>query len=245
MTSGAAIGFDLGDTLCEYAGVPLNWEDEYPAALAAVARQCGRELTSDALHAGTRVLLKYNTRRSRRDGDGEFSAEQIFGELLAAWRAPLEYMDSAIAAFFGHFRQTLRAFPESERVVRELRRRGIATGVLTDVPYGMPRSFVLAELGLTQLPIDDACVVTSVEVGRRKPHTAGFAALAAALGVSCEQLTFVGNERKDVAGGNAARCRTVLLWRAATRAPDWNQSFTIQSLDELLELSANADRQSS
>jgi hypothetical protein len=37
----AAVGFDLGDTLCEYAGVPLSWEREYPAALASVAEAWG------------------------------------------------------------------------------------------------------------------------------------------------------------------------------------------------------------
>jgi hypothetical protein len=41
----AAVGFDLGDTLCEYAGVPLNWERQYAAALAAVADGCGLELS--------------------------------------------------------------------------------------------------------------------------------------------------------------------------------------------------------
>jgi hypothetical protein len=31
------IGFDLGETLVEYEGVPLNWQSEYLKALAAIA----------------------------------------------------------------------------------------------------------------------------------------------------------------------------------------------------------------
>jgi len=33
----AGVGFDLGETLIEYEGVPLDWQSEYPPALAAVA----------------------------------------------------------------------------------------------------------------------------------------------------------------------------------------------------------------
>jgi putative hydrolase of the HAD superfamily len=231
-----AVGFDLGDTLCEYAGVPLNWESEYPAALASLARQCGLELTDEALGAGARVLSKYNTRRTPREDLREFTAQHVFGELLAAWDAPARHVDASIAAFFGHFRQNLRAFPESAHVLRQLDAHGIGVGILTDVPYGMPRSFVSAELELTDLPIADARVITSVDVGRRKPHTEGFAALAAVLGVPCNRMTYVGNERKDIAGGTAAGCRTVLVWRSIHEAPDWGQTWTVRTLDELLDL---------
>jgi len=230
------VGFDLGDTLCEYAGVPLNWEREYSAALAAVAGACGRELTSERLRSGTGVLLRYNTRRTPRPDDREFSAEHIFRELLESWGVPLEFLDGSIAAFFRHFRQSLRAFPESADVLAKLRRFGIPTGVLTDVPYGMPRRLVLADLLEAGLPIPDERIITSTVVGHRKPHPAGFLALARDLGVPCDQLMYVGNERKDVDGGNAAGCQTVLLWRALDEAPAWSQAFTIRSLEELFRL---------
>src|SRR3954465_1955054 len=61
-----AVGFDLGDTLGEYVGVPLSWEPEYPAALSAVASVCGCELTPESLRSGTGVLLRYNTRVTPR-----------------------------------------------------------------------------------------------------------------------------------------------------------------------------------
>ncbi len=35
MTS--VLAFDLGDTLVEYAGLPLSWEAHYPDALARLA----------------------------------------------------------------------------------------------------------------------------------------------------------------------------------------------------------------
>lgn len=229
-----AAGFDLGDTLCEYEGVPLNWEREYPAALTLVAAACGAAATPDTLRTGTALLRQYNTRVTPRPDEREYTAEQIFQELLGAWGLPRSGLEAAIAAFFRHFRQTLRAFPDSTRVLRRLHELGARTGVLTDVPYGMPQPLVSADLAETNLPIPVESLLTSTVVGRRKPHPAGYRLLAGRLGVSCRELTYVGNERKDVEGGNAAGCRTVLLWRSAGEPPQWGQHSTIRSLDELL-----------
>ena len=193
----AAVGFDLGDTLCEYAGVPLNWEGEYPAALAAVAQGCRLELSAERSRSGDQVLSRYNTRRTPRPDDQEYPAELIFHELLTKWGAPRDLLDQSISAFFGHFRQSLRAFPESTTVVTKLQQRGVSAGVLTDVPYGMPRSFVVSDVSRAGLPIRDDRIITSSDVGFRKPHPAGFAALARRLDTSCARLMYVGNERKD------------------------------------------------
>jgi phosphoglycolate phosphatase-like HAD superfamily hydrolase len=231
-----AVGFDLGDTLCEYAGVPLNWEREYPLALAAVAEGCGLDPSEARLAAGSQLLARYNTRRSPRPDEREYSAAHIFGELLDDWGAPREALDRCILLFFKHFRQTLRAFADSAPALTELHRRGIATGVLSDVPYGMPNELVHSDLASTGLPVPEGLIVTSTDVGYRKPHPAGFAVLARRLGVACDRLVYVGNEQKDVAGGNAAGCRTVLLWRAATEPPSWGQALVIRSLDQLLNL---------
>jgi putative hydrolase of the HAD superfamily len=231
-----AVGFDLGDTLCEYAGVPLDWEREYSAALTVVARSCGLEATPERLLSGSEVLLRYNTRRTARPDEREFPDEHVFGELLAAWTAPRESLPAAVDAFFRHFRRSLRPFPESAGVLEALHRLGFSVGVLTDVPYGMPRNLVTADLSETGLAISDDMLVASTSVGHRKPHPAGFRVLAGRLGVSCERMTFVGNERKDVLGGNAAGCETVLLWRSSEEAPTWGQAYTVRSLREILRL---------
>jgi putative hydrolase of the HAD superfamily len=230
------VGFDLGDTLCEYAGVPLSWEREYPAALASVAEACRRELTPELRQEGIRVLSRYNTRLTPREDEREYGADLIFGELLSRWGVAADCLADAITAFFRHFRQTLRAFPESADVLNRLDALGVPTGVLTDVPYGMPRGLVASDLSQTALAVADSRLVTSTVVGRRKPHPAGFSALALALDVSCAEMIYVGNERKDVDGGNAAGCRTVLLWRAEREVPRWGQASTIHSLEGLLPL---------
>ena len=231
-----AIGFDLGDTLCEYAGIPLNWEREYPAALAAVAESCRCELTPERIRSGIQLLLLYNTRVTPRAEEREFTAEHIFAELVSKWALSGECVGGAIAAFFGHFRQTLRAFPETASVLSKLREGGIRTAVLTDVPYGMPRALVVADVAAAGLAIPDEELLTSTTIGHRKPHPAGFRAMAEQLGVSCSRLLYVGNERKDIHGARAAGCRTALLWRSASEPPAWGQACTIRSLEHLLEL---------
>ena len=165
-----AIGFDLGETLLTYAGTPLNWSALYPAALAQVASHCQIDPTAAQLtHAGA-ILSRYNTRLNPRQE--EITAAALFREILESWAlAPAPHLPTAMAAFFGFFQQRMTPYPEAAATLRQLRERGIRIGVLTDVPYGMPRDFVLHDLagaGLTAL-ID--VVLTSTDVGWRKPAT--------------------------------------------------------------------------
>jgi putative hydrolase of the HAD superfamily len=236
MKDWAAIGFDLGDTLCEYVGVPLDWERQYPVALAAVAQVCGVELSPALLHSGVQLLSRYNTRRTPRPEEREYTAEHIFRQLLDGWGAPPENLARCISTFFSHFRQTLRVFPDALRTIARLTEMAVSTAVLTDVPYGMPKVFVLADLAAAGLPFPDDLVITSTDVGYRKPNPAGFAAVARRLGISCDRLVYVGNELKDVIGGNRAGCHTVLLWRSEEAPPAWGQARVIRSLDELAAL---------
>lgn len=235
MRDPVAVGFDLGDTLCEYAGVPLNWEREYPAALAAVAGVCDLELSADRLHRGIELLSRYNTRRTPRPADREYPAAQIFRELVDSWGTSPEALDSCISAFFSHFRQTLRVFPDGLDMIATLTARRVPMAILTDVPYGMPKHLVLSDLAAAGLSFPEHLVITSTEVGYRKPSPAGFRVLAQRLGVPCDCLTFIGNENKDVAGGKAAGCKTVLLWRSNDTPPAWGQDRVVHSLHELPE----------
>ena len=141
-----AVGFDLGETLGEYTGIPLSWIGEYPAH----------------------------------------------------WR-----------------RWPAHAAASSRRVASS---------------PGQKFSFATMRASLREH------LLTSVQVGRRKPHPAGFRALAARLGVPCADLLYVDNEQKDIVGANAAGCQTALAWRAACEAPAWGRGATLHSLDELRDL---------
>jgi phosphoglycolate phosphatase-like HAD superfamily hydrolase len=98
------------------------------------------------------------------------------------------------------------------------------------------QELVRSELSQAGLQIPNECLLTSTIVGHRKPHPAGFRNLAERLAVRCHDLSYVGNERKDVDGGKAVGCRTALVWRGSGEPPAWGQDATIRSLEELREL---------
>ncbi|MEO6001642.1 MAG: HAD family hydrolase [Opitutus sp.] len=230
--SPVAVGFDLGETLFTYADTPLSWVDLYPAALATVARACDRTIKGREIAEASAILARYNSRiHPRRD---EVTASQIFGDILRTWNVEAaSQLEVAIEAFFRFFQQRIRAYPESAAVLHALSVRGVTIGALTDVPYGMPRAFVQRDLAAAGLEPLINKVLTSVEVGFRKPEPAGFEALAAELDVTPDQLWFVGNEEKDIVGARAIGAFAVLIDRDHRR-PAWGQDRTISDLGELL-----------
>lgn len=229
-----AVGFDLGETLFTYADTPLSWVSLYRPALARVALACGVAPGIPAFERAEQILSRFNTRLHPRAG--EVPAETIFREVLSTWGVDDEpAIGAAIAAFFGFFQQRVIAYPESAELLSRLRQEGIRVGALTDVPYGMPRTFVEKDLRAVKLESLIDPWLTSVEVGFRKPADAGFHLLARGLGVTGENLWFVGNEEKDMAGAVAAGATAVLIDRER-RNPRWGQHHTIRSLSELIEL---------
>lgn len=228
----AAFRFDLGETLLTYTHTPLSWVSCYPEALARVAADCAVTPNADDLARATDILTRHNTRlHPRRE---EVPAEIIFREILETWKVnPERWLAVAIKAFFVFFQQRLQPYPEAAEVLRELGSREIRIGVLTDVPYGMPRAFVEHDLAAADLRSRVDVLLTSVEVGWRKPEPAGFHALARKLDVSVDHLWFVGNEEKDIAGALAAGATAVLIDREG-RAPEWGQHHTVGDLRELL-----------
>ena len=224
-----AIGFDLGETLIHYAGLPLNWQSLYGQALKRVAEACGHPITEADITLGEAILGRYNTRLHPRLH--EVRADRIFGEVLAAWDLPtVGGCDQVEDTFFGFFQQAYAVYPDTIPALQALQNQGVKVGVLTDAPYGMPRRFVERDLAPIAQYLDAA--LTSVEVGHRKPHPSGYLALAERLGVAPFDMAYVGNEEKDIVGANGARMFSVLIDRAGGGA-DFGQRRTVTSLKEL------------
>jgi putative hydrolase of the HAD superfamily len=229
-----AVGFDLGDTLLFYRDTPMSWVALYPEALAAVARSCKAQPTAGQFERAKEILTQHNTRVVPRTR--EIPAETILGLILEAWELdPAKHSNTTIEAFFSFFQQRLSAYPETVSVLQTLRAQNIPTGILTDVAYGMPRAFVerdIAGAGITGL--FDA-LLTSVEVGVRKPEPAAYLELAKRLGSDPGQMLYVGNEAKDVIGAKRAGALAVFLDRHGT-GENHGQDFTISTLTNLLTI---------
>jgi putative hydrolase of the HAD superfamily len=225
-----AIGFDLGGTLIRHPGVPLNWQTHYAAALQRAAEACGVDPSERSLADAADRLSAWNTRLHPRTT--EVTAATVFGPILLQWSADEARLDAAIDSFFGFFASFEQADPDASEVLTTLRHRGYRIGILSDVAYGMPRRLLeqsLTDAGL--LALADV-VITSVDVGFRKPHPEGYWHMAREFRADPGQMLYVGDEPKDVAGAIAAGMRGVMY--APVEVPDCGQWRTIRSLGELL-----------
>ena len=219
-----AVSFDIGHTLVKYNN-PLNWKSLYGQALEHASRECGVVLSRSQLQMAETILSKYNTRENPREK--EVSSGCIFKEILDVWAQPYDKLESAKTAFYRFFQADAVCYNDVVDTLRHLKLAGIKIGALTDVAYGMDNSFSLRDIeGIHQF-FD--LVLTSVDVGYRKPNSAGFLMLLSAFDVAPSEMLFVGDEQKDIIGANRLDIISVLIDRSGG-APVWGQCFTIKSL---------------
>lgn len=226
-----AVAFDLGDTLVEYEGMPFSWEAHYPAALGHLATSLGISLRPEHVDRACAILRRYNTRLTPRETEVSFAA--ILDELLRAFDFPGPAAELPCAtAFFRIFRQRLRCFSDTVATLTALKQRGLKIGVFTDVPYGMPRELVLEDVSTASVTKYFDVLLTSRDVGFRKPAPVTLETLARALSCELREMVYVGNEQKDVMVARSCGCPAILIDRAK-HGKDWSQDRTIASLAEL------------
>ena len=229
-----AIGFDLGDTLLFYQDTPMSWVAFYPDALAAVAKSCQAQPSPEQIARAKEILTQHNTRVVPRTH--EVPAEVIFASILEDWALdPHQHVHAAIEAYFTFFQQRMSPYPETVEALGTLRNKALPTGILTDVPYGMPRAFVQRDISGADITNLFDVLLTSVEVGVRKPEPIGYLKLAKCLNVEPNQMLYIGNEAKDVIGAHRAGALSALLDRDGSGA-NHGQDFTLSSLTDLFEV---------
>ena len=210
----------------------MNWQQFYPAALTATLKAAGVNITPEKLQAGEKVLFKYNTRVNNRDW--EITSDTVFTELFAAWgiTAP-SGLQPAKDAFYSFFFTKTEVYPEAESVLKELKKKNIKIGVLSNTAYGADKEYLIGSTPQINQYFD-VCLA-STEVGFRKPHTAGFLQLLRALQVQAADCLFVGDEPVDVIGANKTGMVSVLINRSSEKH-DYGQKHTVSSLTEILKL---------
>ena len=225
-----AVSFDVGHTLIKYNN-PLNWKALYRPALKQVSGICNLFLSDEQLKAAVSILTKYNTRENPRMV--EVISQVIFREIFDAWNLSHDELDSVRAAFYGFFQNDAVCYDDVAETLEHLRALHIQMGVLTDVAYGMDNAFSLRDIATIRHYFD--LVLTSVDVGYRKPHPNGFLALLQEFNLSPSEMMYIGDEQKDIAGANALGIVSVLINRSESK-PEWGQVHTIQTLSDLLPL---------
>lgn len=227
-----AIGFDLGSTLIKYENVPQSWKSLYKEALKDVLISCDCIPNNNMIGIGEEILSKYNTRMNYREV--EVSSNQIFSEMLEAWNLNKDsYLNKIKNVFYSYFQRTSRLYDDTVITLETLKKQGVRIGILTDVPYGMDRDYVLNDIEAFKGYID--VLLTSVDVGFRKPNKQGYSDLLNNLDVAANEMVFVGDEQKDILGANSIGIYSVLINRTST-TKEYGQRKMISSLKELMEI---------
>lgn len=224
-----AIGFDVGHTLIKYNN-PLNWQGLYRSGLEHAAAVANVILSEDMILAATDILLKYNTRVNYREW--ETTSDCIFNEILKRWGLQTDLYTIKFG-FYSFFKADAEPYPETIDTMKRLKQYGIKIGILTDVAYGMDNEFSLEDISVLSDFIDAA--VTSVDIGYRKPNSAGYLKLLESLKVSPNEMIFIGDEEKDIIGARKLGIVSALINRGK-EIKDFGQDYTLESLSDIFSV---------
>ncbi|MDE6030044.1 MAG: HAD family hydrolase, partial [Oscillospiraceae bacterium] len=224
-----AIGFDVGHTLIKYKN-PLNWQGLYRSGLEHAAAAANITLSEDMILTATDVLLKYNTRVNFREW--ETTSDCIFKEIIKNWGIQTDIY-TIKSGFYSFFKSDAEPYPETIETMKKLKRYGIKTGILTDVAYGMDNEFSLKDISALSDFIDVA--VTSVDIGYRKPNSAGYLKLLKSLEINPDEMIFVGDEEKDIIGAKRLGIAAALINRSE-EMKDFGQDYTLRSLSDIFSV---------
>jgi putative hydrolase of the HAD superfamily len=145
-------------------------------------------------------------------------------------------IDAVVALRQAYTRETLRPRPGVVETLKELRRRGYRTGLITACSEDVPTVWPETELD----GLFDAAIF-SCSVGLNKPEPEIYALACRELGVEPAEAIFVGDGANDeLAGAERAGLRAVLILRPGEDEPLWDEARgwepRIRSIPEILSL---------
>jgi hydrogenase expression/formation protein HypE len=159
----------------------------------------------------------------------------------------LEFLDTLPSAKRKKVMKALEAFEQeaaeishpnegAERVIVELKKKGILLGILTR------NSLISVETALRNFngaSIQDFAAIITRDESLPKPHPDGVYKAAKQMGISTNEILMVGDFRFDIIAGKTAGANTVLLakGRGSEISPDDPEpDYTITHLEEILDL---------
>jgi N-acetyl-D-muramate 6-phosphate phosphatase len=171
------------------------------------------------------------------------------GLLAAGFGIGKEHADFASLrdAFLAYYGEALcehtTLFPEADRVLAEIERRGLRWGIVTN----KAARFTVPVVERLALAARAGAVICGDTTAQSKPHPAPLLAGATALEVEPAQCVYVGDAERDIIAGRAAGMHTLFAaygYVGADETPAaWNADGELDSLPELLDwLPFAADR---
>ncbi|HVP87089.1 MAG TPA: HAD-IA family hydrolase [Casimicrobiaceae bacterium] len=210
-----AVLFDLDGTLADTAADlaaavnRIRADRELPPLAVPLLRPHASDGTRGMLDAGLGV----------RRGDPEFDALKD---------AFLENYQSALC-------EHTRLFPDAERVLDEIERRGLRWGIVTN----KAARFTLPLLEQLDLVRRAATIVCGDTTAQPKPHPAPLLHAAAALQLDASLCVYVGDAERDVTAARAAAMKAIVASygyiHTDARPESWAPDGFIASLPALLD----------
>jgi putative hydrolase of the HAD superfamily len=222
-----AFCFDLGETLI-YSGHPLSWADNYKNALEKGFNSINKIADENDYNNCIKILSKYNTRINPREN--EISSEIIFDEIMEILDINLSEKSILENEFFEYFSQDNKIYDDTEEVLKDIKKHNFKTGILTDVPYGRVKGFIAEEIKPINKNMD--IILSSVDVGYRKPNIIGYKMLAEKLGIGINEMVYIGNEEKDIIGANNTGILSILINRTDKKI-NYGEKYQFKNLKEM------------
>jgi HAD superfamily hydrolase (TIGR01509 family) len=235
-----AVVFDYGDTLGDLRVAEQKLLDTYVEIRRMLEEQAHRDIPEapDLIQSVTVWVMKQVNASYARHELEELDVLALFEQALSGLglEVPRELVQQIHELEYRAVVSQRTVPPENLEALDQLRARGLKLGLVSNahfLPALMLEDF--ERLGLAQYM--DA-IVTSSQLGVRKPHPAIFERVLAALQVSAEEAMFVGDKmREDVVGPKELGMRAVLTHQF--RQEDFGESpvepdLVIGSLAELV-----------
>jgi HAD superfamily hydrolase (TIGR01509 family) len=149
--------------------------------------------------------------------------------VLAPWAEPSDELIEEYAHTSDRKMALVRPLPGAQRLLSDLRGRGLAIGLLTNGPSTHQRM----KLEASGLAADIDAIAISAELGVAKPAVEAFRHAAAMIGLAVSQVAMVGDTpQTDIAGALAAGMAAA-IWYRRRDEPQPQGARLVTALDEV------------
>lgn len=217
-----AVVFDLDNTLIDFMKMKKM------SCEAAISAMIDAGLEMDAKSAYAKLFELYKVYG--------IEDQRIFQRFLKKYVGKIDYriLSSAIVAYRKVQVGFLEPYPKVRGVLVKLRSLGLTLAVVSDAPK-MKAWLRLSEMNLVDFFKE---VITLGDSKKLKPHKRPFQMILKRLGVSAEEVLFVGdNPERDIKGAKALGMVTALAeYGAVFPKSSIKPDYCLKAIDELIPI---------
>ena len=251
MASLRAVAFDYGDTLGDLRVAEQKLLETYVEIRRMLEEQAHRDLPEapDLIQNVTVWVMGQVGASYARHELEELDVLDLFEQALAALgvEVPRELVQQIHELEYRAVVSTRTVPPENLQALAELKSRGLKLGLVSNAHF-LP-ALLLEDFERLGLVEHMDVIVTSSQLGLRKPHPAIFERLLAELDVSPGEAMFVGDKvREDVVGPKELGMRAVLTHQFRQEGfedAEFQPDLVIESLPELVPYVDGLQREAS